>query len=204
MIFIRNYMANPLYGFAARLYLARCVLLTRLFYRPARIIRFPFDIRGRRYIRWGRRFTTGRGCRLEAFSKAGDITLHFGDNVQLNDYVHITALQSVYVGNNVLMASRIYISDSAHGDYSGRGQDAHPDEPPAQRLLACKPVVIEDNVWLGDAVAVLPGVTIGRGTVVGANSVVTKSLPPYVVAVGAPAKPIKQYNFTTNKWEKIR
>ena len=50
--------------------------------------------------------------------------------------------------------------------------------------LSSKPVVIKDNVWLGEFVSVLPGVTIGKGTIVGANSVVSKSLPPYVIAVG--------------------
>ena len=66
-----------------------------------------------------------------------------------------------------------------------------------------KPVVIEDNVWLCEFVSVLPGVTIGKGTIVGANSVVSKSLPPNVIAVGSPAKIVKKYNFTTQKWEKI-
>jgi lipopolysaccharide O-acetyltransferase len=63
-------------------------------------------------------------------------------------------------------------------------------------------VAIEDNVWLGEFVSVLPGVTIGKGSIVGANSVVSKNLPPYVIAVGTPAKPIKKFNFETNKWEK--
>ncbi|MNE30962.1 putative acetyltransferase [compost metagenome] len=52
-------------------------------------------------------------------------------------------------------------------------------------------------------VSILPGVTIGRGTIIGANSVVTKDLPPNVIAVGSPAIPIKKYNFINDKWEKI-
>ncbi|MFW2124843.1 acetyltransferase, partial [Acinetobacter ursingii] len=73
---------------------------------------------------------------------------------------------------------------------------------PTDRTLSVKSVKIQNNVWLGEFVSVLPGVTIGEGTIVGANSVVTKSLPPYVIAVGSPAKPIKFYNFDTRKWEK--
>jgi lipopolysaccharide O-acetyltransferase len=49
----------------------------------------------------------------------------------------------------------------------------------------------------------LPGVTIGKGTIVGANSVVAKSLPANVIAIGTPAKPIKKFNFETSRWEKI-
>ena len=63
--------------------------------------------------------------------------------------------------------------------------------------------MIEDNVWIGEFVSVLPGVTIGKGTIVGANSVVSRSLPEYVIAVGIPAIPIKKYNFQHSRWEKF-
>ncbi len=112
-------------------------------------------------------------------------------------------MKSVSIGNNVLLASKIYISDCSHGSYAGDEYDSHPDSIPHDRPLHAKPVVIEDNVWLGEFVSVLPGVTIGRGTIVGANSVVSKDLPPYVIAVGTPAKAIKVFNHETKKWEKI-
>ena len=104
--------------------------------------------------------------------------------------------------SNTILASKIYISDCSHGSYSGDENDSHPDSIPHDRPLSSKPVAIEDNVWLGEFVSVLPGVTIGKGSIVGANSVVSKSLPPYVIAVGTSAKPIKKFNFETNKWEK--
>lgn len=121
--------------------------------------------------------------------------------MQLNDYVHITAAHSVEIGNNVLMASKIYISDCTHGSYIGNEDDSDPMSLPLDRTLSVKAVKIEDNVWLGEFVSVLPGVTIGQGAIVGANSVVSKSLPPYVV-VGSIAKPIKFYNFESKRWEK--
>ncbi len=179
-------------------------ILTKLFFRPARIIRFPFDIRGKKYIRWGEGLTTGKGCRIEAYPADGaSVVLEFGKNVQLNDYVHITAMQYVKIGNNVLMASKIYISDCSHGDYSGGENDSNPNVAPMKRDYVCKPVSIEDNVWIGEFVSILPGVTVGKGSIIGANSVVVKDIPPYVIAVGSPAKPIKQYNFETKKWKKI-
>ena len=121
----------------------------------------------------------------------------------MNDYVHITAMECVKIGKNVLLASKIYISDCSHGSYSGDQNDSNPNEIPKDRKMFSKPVVIEDNVWLGEFVSVLPGVTIGNGAIVGANSVVSKNIPANVIAVGSPAKPIKKFNFTTNKWEKI-
>ena|SRR3569833_3199784 len=113
-------------------------------------------------------------------------------------------MERVVIGNNVLMASKIYISDCTHGSYSGNEFDSDPEIPPAERPLIAQPVVIEDNVWLGEFVSVLPGVTIGKGTIVGANSVVSRSLPPYVIAVGTPAKVIKNYNFETRMWENVK
>lgn len=192
------------YGLLGSIRLLLSFIYTKLFHRNARLIRLPFDIRNKKYIRIGDNFTCGVGCRFEAFSDSvKPKTLTIGRDVQINDYVHITAKSSVFIGNNVLMASKIYISDCTHGDYSGGLSDSHPDVFPSERELKTKPVIIEDNVWLGEFVSVLPGTTIGRGTIVGSNSVVTKSLPSYVIAVGSPAKPIKKFNFETSQWEKF-
>lgn len=191
------------YGFWGVIKMFLYLIKTKFTFLNARIIRFPIDIRGKKYISVAKGFTTGVGCRIEAYPKNEETTLFFGENFQMNDYVHITAMEKVQIGNNVLLASKIYISDCSHGSYAGDENDSHPDTRPDIRPLFSKPVVIEDNVWLGEFVSVLPGVTIGKGTIVGANSVVSKSLPPYVIAVGTPAKPIKKFNFETNKWEKI-
>lgn len=192
------------YGVLGVFKLLISLVYTKIFFSKARLIRLPFDIRNRMYIEIGNQFTTGFGCRIEAYPKNKEVVLKIGKNVQINDFVHITAMESVVIGENVLMASKIYISDCSHGSYSGDQNDSNPNITPADRPLFSKPVLIEDNVWLGEFVSVLPGVTIGKGTIVGANSVVSKSLPPYVIAVGAPAKPIKKYNFDTCRWEIIK
>ena len=62
--------------------------------------------------------TTGKGCRLEVFSTK-EKKLFFGNDVQINDYVHISVMSSVSIGDNVLMASHIYIADNSHGFYGG-------------------------------------------------------------------------------------
>ena len=192
------------YGFFGGVNLVINLIKTKLLYPNSRLIRFPIDIRNKKNIDFGKNLTTGVGCRIEAFPQITTESklLKFGRNVQLNDYVHITAAHSVEIGDNVLMASKIYISDCSHGSYVGNENDSDPMVSPVDRPLSMKAVTIEDNVWLGEFVSVLPGVTIGKGTIVGANSVVSKSLPPYVIAVGSPAKPIKFYNFENKRWEK--
>ena len=166
-------------------------LRTMLVFKDARIIRFPIDIRGKKYIKVSKGFTTGVGCRIEAYPENNKKTLFFGENFQMNDHVHITARESVKIGNNVLLASKIYISDCSHGSYSGDENDSHPESIPHERPLFSKPVVIEDNVWLGEGVVVLSGVTIGENCIVGANTVVTKSIPKNSVVAGNPARIIK-------------
>lgn len=192
------------YGIWGTLVLIRSWLFTKLFYRSAKLLLLPVDIRGRKYIKWGQNFTAGFGCRFEAYPMNENVVLQIGDNVQIQDYVHITARNKVVIGNEVLMASKIYISDCIHGSYVGNEFDSHPGIPAYARPLSSKDVIIGDRVWLGEFVSVLPGVTIGEGTIVGSNSVVTKDLPSNVIAVGSPAEPIKKFNFDSQGWESIK
>ena len=66
-----------------------------------------------------------------------------------------------------------------------------------------KEVHIGNNVWIGEFVSVLPGVTIGEGSIIGSTSEVSKDIPAFFIAVGSPAKVIKTFNKDTNKWEMI-
>jgi acetyltransferase-like isoleucine patch superfamily enzyme len=147
------------YGIFGALDMAFCVLITKMRFRNARIVRRPVYIRGRRWIKIGYGFTTGRALRMEAFpaDSSNRIRIEIGDHVQLNDYVHIAAIDYVHIGNHVLIASKVFISDHNHGKYSGEGQES-PLVPPVTRALHSKPVVIEDNVWIGEFVSILPGV----------------------------------------------
>jgi len=191
------------YGIFGVLKLIQSLVYTKLFFSQARLIRLPFDIRNKKYIKIGAAFTTGFGCRLEAYPLDESVVLKIGKNVQINDYVHISAMKGVLIGDNVLIASKVFISDLNHGSYGANDLHDSPNIPPNNRKLYAEPIIIEENVWLGETVCVLGGVTIGKGTIVGANSVVSKNLPPYVIAVGAPAKPVKKYNFENAKWERV-
>ncbi len=171
------------------------LLLTKLFNAPARLIRRPVYIRGKG-MAFGKGFTTGYRCRFELFGSG--ITLSIGENCKIGDNVHIAATENVTIGDNCLFASFVYISDTNHGT----GKE-HPMTPPDSRPISADPVSIGNCVWLGEGVAVLPGAKIGDGCTIGAHSVVKGEIPPYTVAVGAPAKPVKKYNFETNTWERF-
>lgn len=192
------------YGFLGTLSLVKSYILTKLFYGRCRLVRFPFDIRNRRYINLGVGLTTGFGCRIEAhpIEKQHNDCILFGKNVQINDYVHIASGKSVTLGDNVLIASKVYISDINHGSYKGAVQDS-PNSAPDSRALSADPIIIGSNVWIGESCCILPGVKIGEGAVIGAMSVVTKDIPPYCIAVGSPAKVIKKYDFDTQSWTLI-
>jgi lipopolysaccharide O-acetyltransferase len=200
----RSYNKYEIYGFWGMIRMVLYLALTRVFFPKARLIRFPIEIRGKKFIDFGINLTTGNYCRIEAFPfYQNKKIIKFGNNIEINDFVHIAGISSIVIGNNVLIASKVYISDVQHGCYTGKNNHDHPDIPPGDRPLSSKDVIIEDNVWIGESVSVLAGVTIGKGSIIGANSVVSKSIPPNVIAVGSPAQAIKKFNFETQQWKKI-
>ncbi|MEF1172714.1 acyltransferase [Vibrio sinaloensis] len=106
------------------------------------------------------------------------------------------SIDSVAIGERVLIADGVYISDNLH---SFDDVDKSVIDQP---VVSAGNVNIGDNVWIGEGVSIV-GASIGRNSVVGANSVVTHDIPEYSVAVGSPARVIKQYNFETKQWEKV-
>lgn len=164
-------------------------------------------ISGLANISIGRNFIAGDFLKLEAVSRFGDQLftprIVIKDNVSINDFVHIGATRYIEIGNNVLMASKIFISDHNHGMYRGDRQ-TRPDTPPAGRPLTDdQQVIIGDNVWIGEFVSILPGSVIGAGAIIGSNSVVSGVIPPETIAVGAPARPVKYFNHQSARWESL-
>lgn len=126
-----------------------------------------------------------------------DSRIDIGDGTYFGHRVHIIACSHMSIGKNVVVADNVYISDLFHGF-----EDI--DTPIlATPLISPGPVVIEDQVWLGERVCIMPNVRIGKHSVIGANAVVTKDIPPYSVAVGIPAKVIRQFNAHTRRWEQV-
>lgn len=158
------------------------------------IIKRPFSYtRGLEYVMIGNKSSIGAHVELTAWDtyKGQKFTpeIIIGDGTSIRDYSHITAIQSIRIGNGVLTGPNILITDNAHG----ASIDELLDLPPQARPLYSKgPVVIEDNVWIGEKSSIMPGVHVGKGSIIAANSVVTSDIPPYCVAAGIPAKVIKK------------
>lgn len=149
-------------------------------------------ILGHRHIRIEGQFAAMGRNRIEAIDVHGtqrfEPTLVFGDKVTMEYDCHIASCYCVEIHDRVLIASRVYISDHSHGGTTSADLLLPPNDRPIQSKGS---VVIEAEVWLGEGVCVLPGVRIGRSSIIGANSVVTRDIPPRSVAVGAPARVIR-------------
>lgn len=190
------------YGFFGVVRLFFDLVATRVSVPGARVVRRPFYIRGKRHIAFGRGLTVGVGLRFDAFATRADagILIRIGEEVEMNDYVHIAAIRSVRIGDNTLIASRVFISDHNHGDFQSASARSGAEVPPAIRPLAAKPVNIGCKVWIGEGVLVLPGVTVGDGAVIGGGAVVTRDVPAGAVVVGNPARVVRLYDTTTGCW----
>ena len=106
---------------------------------------------------------------------------------------HLGKYEKIEIGKKVLIANKVYISDNRHG-YKNILLPII--DQPVEQINA---VIIGDGAWLGENVCVI-GACVGKNSVIGANAVVTNDIPDYCVAVGAPAKIIKRYNFELKEW----
>lgn len=153
-------------------------------------IKPPANIYGAEYMMIGNGFMASPGLRLECLGRYRgqkfSPKLIIGNNVGFGNRCHVGCINEISIGDNVTLGSNILIEDHSHGT----ADDI--DLPVLDRHLYSKgPIVIENNVWIGDNVSILGNVTIGECSIVGANAVVTHDIPPYSIAVGVPAKVIK-------------
>lgn len=162
------------------------------------LILFPLKVQGARYIELG----DGVVVHDRAWLLATRIDDHHTPRLIIDDgacvghFAHIVCVRRVRIGKDVLLADKVYISDNVH-TYEDLSK------PVIRQPVAFKgEAEIGDGSWLGENVCVV-GAIIGRHCIVGANSVVTTDIPDYSIAVGTPAKVIKQFNQTTGRWEKV-
>lgn len=163
-------------------------------------------LRGLSSISMGDDISVGEGFWLEAIRRYNDQVfsprISIGNHVCISRGVHIAATHFVEIGENVLIGSKVIITDHNHGQYSR--EHTSPKIAPALRPLDHnRRVVIGRNVWLSDGVVVTPGSSIGEGAVIGANSVVRGNIPPFTIAAGVPAKVFRIYDFDAKKWIKV-
>jgi acetyltransferase-like isoleucine patch superfamily enzyme len=165
------------------------------------------------FAAWGPRSRIGRGAKLIApylIRVGADVvmgeqvwlnakddrgnskpTLSIGDGTYIGRFVQINAWRDVTIGNNVLIADRVFISDADH-------RFEAVDVPiKSQGDAFVGGVALHDGCWIGIGAVILPGVTIGRNSVIAANSVVTQDIPARSVAAGIPARIIKTLEQTS-------
>ncbi len=155
------------------------------------MLRRPIRLVGANRIACGDHSSVGKGSALTVWNGNDTKTpaLVIGKHTHIGEYAHITCSNAITIGDHVLTGKGITISDNAHGDHTRASMET----PPMERETTSKgPVNIGNNVWIADKVTILANVTIGDNAVIGANSVVTSDIPANAIAVGIPAKVIRQ------------
>jgi acetyltransferase-like isoleucine patch superfamily enzyme len=156
-------------------------------------IPLPNRIINPQYVFIGDNFSSLYGLRIEAWDSFQDQThspkIVIGNNVRMNTDCHIACINRIKIGNDVLIASRVFISDHFHGHTDGSDLEI---APALRELISKGAVEIGNNVWIGEGVSIMPGVAIGNNCIIGANSVVTKSFPGNSIIAGVPARLIKK------------
>jgi len=147
----------------------------------------PVRLSGEKRIALGSNIFVGSDSWLQTLADGDNhsVAITVGDGTSIAGSCVISAVRSVRLEENVLLARNVYISDHSH-------RYTQTDQPVMdQGVEKIKPVLIKKGSWLGQNVVVCPGVTIGTGAVIGANSVVTQDVPDFSVAAGAPARVVK-------------
>lgn len=196
-------MSQSNYGAFEMLQNAIFLMRTKIIVPSARLLRFPIVIRGKKYINFGKNLTIGARCRFEVHGYHKSKRLIFGNNVNMGYDVRISCSNKIEIGNDVLIGSRVLIIDNSHGTYSGEIQDS-PNTPPNKRKLSSKPVVIRDNVWIGENSVIQMGTTVGYGSIIAASTIVTKDVPANSIVAGVPARIIKIYDEQSKEWKSVK
>jgi len=164
----------------------------------------PFNIMNSHLISIGNRVRLGPGCALLPLTRYPPVSwqsesadgndrqsfnpmLRIGDGVVSSGFLQVFVQQNVDIGDNVMFASNVFINDAAHGYVTANTPYKH------QPLFRVAPVRIGQGCWIGQNVVILPGVTIGELSIVGANSVVTHDVPARCIVAGAPARIIRRW-----------
>jgi acetyltransferase-like isoleucine patch superfamily enzyme len=151
------------------------------------VLQPPLRLSRESRIAIGSRVFVGSGSWLQVIEDGPGVALEVGDGTSIAGNCVLSAARSVRLGRQVLLARNVYISDHIHA-YSDTNRAVL-----EQGVEQVAEVVVDDGAWLGQNVVVCPGVRVGRGAVVGANSVVLEDVPDHSLAVGAPARVVRGF-----------
>ena len=165
------------------------------------VVKFPSKIWNKGCIEIGKNVFSAEGYFLSVVTehkgKHFQPSFVIGDNVCIGANFHVSCTQSVIIEKNVLISDRVFIADGMH-------EFENISVPIIDQPMTNKgKVLIKEGSFLGINVVILPGVTVGKNSVVGASSVVTGNVPDYSVVIGNPARIIKKYDNKARKWGRI-
>jgi acetyltransferase-like isoleucine patch superfamily enzyme len=161
-----------------------CRLRGVIFFNSSSTIGSNFKLIGKANLKVGKNLGIGDSSRVESFSEyngklySPEVTI--GNNCSFGNFLHIGAINKIAIGNGVLGGSGILILDHNHGE-TDKVTLQSSIRPALRSLVSTNVITIEDNVWLGDNVKVLSGAHIGYGSVIQANAIVSKFVPPYSI-----------------------
>lgn len=148
-------------------------------------------LNGLEFMRIGKGTKLCEGIFLTAWKRQdNDPNMQIGSYCEFGAYNHITCINNITIGDNCLTGKWVTITDNSHGTSDIEDLKLSPLH---RKVVSKGPVLIGNNVWIGDKATILPNVKIGDGVIIGANSVVTKDVPSFCIVGGNPAKIIKQY-----------
>lgn len=159
-------------------------------------------VTGGKYITISAGVIIYKGTRIEVFKDPHfyieNPCLQIGENTRINCFSQINCINSITIGKNCGFGANVYISDSVHGDFRTTKFtfNTNPDIPDVflqsvlERTPFTKPIVIEDNVHIGNNAIILPGVTIGHNSIISSNTIVNKNVAPYSIVSSLPGKVI--------------
>lgn len=151
------------------------------------------NVRNNGELRFGKNVIIRPSCDIFLHEKKS--MLKIGDNVEIGNHSTLSSMNSIIIKEGVLTGPHVFISDHNH-EYGNPNVHIY-----KQGAFVKGEVIIEEGCWIGTNVVIVGNVRIGRNCVIGANSVVTRDIPDYCLAIGSPAKIVKKYNFVTEQWE---
>lgn len=160
------------------------------------IVRKPKHISNKKYIHLGKNVNIDSGSRLDCYINEDEIpNLVICDNTMISFNCTLLCTTNLIIGNDCMFASDVFISTENH--------NMNPETNFKKGKLVSKDIKIGNGCWIGEKVIIVPGVTIGNHSIIGAGSVVTKDIPDYCMAVGNPARVIKKYDINNKTFLEI-